>query len=212
VDPSLRSWRGLLLFLSAVFWFWYAWRTVALASVVLAPLLARGLDSSLARATPPESGAADRALSPKREVWLLAGWLLVCMSALSAMLPATAHEPSHDSAVDRQLDTLPPGSVVLNQYDVGGWLTWRHPELNQVIDGLITPYSPEYVDKYFHARNADPGWRQFVAEVHPRAALLLSTSRLTGALRAAGWTQTARTTDYVLLVPPGSRPSEAGDG
>jgi hypothetical protein len=100
------------------------------------------------------------------------------------------------------LDQLPPGSVVLNFYDVGGWLSWRHPDLNRSIDGTVRPYDPDYVRRYWTAISVDDGWRQFIREIKPRAALLLADSHLVDALKQSGWTVTARSNDYVLLMPP----------
>jgi hypothetical protein len=199
----LWSWRRLLLLLSSVFWLWFAWRTVVLASVVTAPLLVEGLEAALRRATPAE--AADRAdPSPRAEFAVLGGWALACAAALVALVPALYHPPPTDSAIDRRLDRLPPGSVVFNQFDVGGYLTWRHPDLHPVIDGLITPYSPAYVDEYFRARNLSPGWHRFFDATGAKAALLLDDSRLADVLEQEGWTATARFHDYVLLQRTGT--------
>jgi hypothetical protein len=209
-DRRLRSWRALLLFVTAVFWAWYAWRTLALASIVLSPLLARGLDAMLERSAPPGRESTETEVAPRTEVRVLTAWLAFCAIVLAALLPTTAREPSRTSAVDQALDTLPPGSVVLNYYDVGGWLAWRHPDLNRAIDGTVRPYDPSYVARYRDAMDVQPGWQAFIHDIDARAALLLDSSDIERALQKANWSVTARVDDYVLLLPPGAATAGAG--
>jgi hypothetical protein len=203
-DPSLRSWRGLLLLVSAVVWAWYAWRTLALASVVLSPLMARGLDAWLERSAPPEPEPGHHPPRGRTEAVILGGWVVVCLAVLAVALPSTAHQQSSSTAVDRQLDELPAGAVVLNYYDVGGWLAWRHPDLNRAIDGTVRPYAWSYTAQYQSAMDAAPGWKGFVRGIDAKAALVLDSSAIESALRGAGWTVSARSVDYVLLMPPSS--------
>jgi hypothetical protein len=200
-DRSLWSWRSALLLVSALFWTWYAWRTVALASIVLAPLFAQALDALLKRSASEEDPGPDP-LSTRREIGVLAAWTAACVVALAALAPLTVQTPTTNSAIDRSLDQMPAGSVVLNSYGIGGWLTWRHPDLNQAIDGLITPYRLSYVNAFFNARDVDPGWQEFVDGIGANVALLAHDAPLARALERTGWTIRARSTDYLLLQRP----------
>ena len=60
-------------------------------------------------------------------------------------------------ALDAALDRLPAGTGVFNAYELGGWLAWRHPDLEQYIDGLITPYSVAHVEGYGRVVAQAPG-------------------------------------------------------
>jgi hypothetical protein len=197
----LWSWRELLLFATAVFWSWYAWRTLALAGIVLSPLLARGLEAVLERSRPADEEPGPTGVSPRREIATVGSCAVVCAIGLALALPATAHGPDPNSSVDRQLDRLPAGSVVLNYYDVGGWLSWRHPDLNRAIDGTVRPYDPDYVKQYRDAMSVHKGWGQFLHDIDARAALLLADSDVARALERNGWSAMARADDYVLLEP-----------
>ena len=197
---ALWSWRRVLLLATSVFWLWYAWRTVALAGVVVAPLVTEALEGMLAgsdagRADDPEPSVAA-------ESAFVGGSALLCGLALLALVPVLYHPPPTDSAVDRALDRVPAGTVVFNNFDIGGYLVWRHPDLHQVIDGLITPYSPQYVAEDFRALDAEPGWQRFVDASGARVALLLRKARLTRLLEQDGWVPTASYQDYVVLRAP----------
>jgi hypothetical protein len=199
---ELWSWRRVLMLASSVFWLWYAWRTVALAGVVVAPLFTETLERVLARSDVPAPDAPVP--SAAAESVFVGAVAALCALALLVVVPVVYQPPPTDSAVDRALDRLPPGTVVFNEFDVGGYLVWRHPDLHPVIDGLITPYSPQYVADDFRALDAAPGWQRFVDASGARAALLLSRSRVTRLLEDDGWVTAARYNDYVVLRPAGA--------
>jgi hypothetical protein len=197
---DLWSWRRLLLLASSVFWLWYAWRTVAVAGVVVAPLVTEALERVLQHS---ESRSVESSRPSVRAESVFVGASAgVFALALLALVPATYHPPPTESPVDRALDRYPRGTVVFNQFDIGGYLTWRHPDLHPVIDGLITPYSPSYVADYFHSRAALPGWQRFFDASGARVALLLTRSRLTEELEGEGWVPAAHYNDYVVLQEP----------
>jgi hypothetical protein len=195
------SWRRFLLFASSAFWLWYALRTVSVAGLVAAPLLTEALQTALRRPV-PTGDEADR--GRRLELKVLGAWVAVCLVALAVALPHTARQQPTNSALDRQLDQLPAGTTVFNSYELGGWLVWRHPDLNQVIDGLVTPYPASYVASYMHAIEADPGWQRFVAQTGAKVAVLRRSSPLVAPLEREGWRPTAREVAFVLLRAPGS--------
>ena len=59
---------------------------------------------------------------------------------------------------------LPAGTPVFNAYELGGWITWRHPDLDQYVDGLITPYSLDHVEGYHRTQVLLPGWYAVVRD------------------------------------------------
>jgi hypothetical protein len=198
---ELLSWRRLALLLTSLFWIWYAWRTVALAGLVLSPLLAEAFDAWVRRHSPE----AERSWGPRPrlEAGLLAGWTLACAALLVAVVPRVVVLPRTDSAIDRRLDQLPAGSVVFNYFDIGGWITWRHPDLVPVIDGSITPYSPAYEDEYFRSIHLlDPGWHAFLDRTGAKVVVTLQGSTFVHALEREGWRPRAHYLDYVLLIAP----------
>jgi hypothetical protein len=202
---QIWSWRRLFLLLTSVFWLWYAWRTVAIASIATAPLLAEAVEAMLRRAPSGEPQSEYR-VPDRVEARFLTGWLAATCLTLVAAVPVLYNPPPIDSPIDESLDRLAPGAVVFNQFDIGGYLTWRHPALHPVIDGLITPYSVTYVHDYFESRSGTAGWHRFFSASGARAALLLKGTRLTRILQRRGWIATARFNDYVLLEAPKASP------
>jgi hypothetical protein len=200
LNRTLWSWRRTFLLVSCLFWLWYAWRTVALASLVVAPLLAEAIEIWLQRAA--RGDASSDAWSVRGERRVVAGSAVLCAVALTAVVPALATPPDAHSPVDRALDALPPGSVVFNRYEMGGWIAWRHPDLNQVIDGLVTPYATSYVDGYIRTMRVEPGWFRFVQATGAHVALLGQDDRLAQALHRKGWVSTATYQGYVVLEEP----------
>ena len=197
---ELWSWRRVLLLASSVFWLWYAWRTVALAGVVVAPLFTETLERVVASSDAGSPQPQEPSVSA--ESIFVGASAALCALALLVLVPILYQPPPTDSPVDRALDRVPAGSVVFNNFDIGGYLVWRHPDLHPVIDGLITPYTPQYVADDFHALDAAPGWRRFFDASGARVALLLQRSRLTRLLEDDGWRPTARYHDYVVLQAP----------
>ncbi|MFZ2013307.1 MAG: hypothetical protein WAV00_05745, partial [Nocardioides sp.] len=92
--------------------------------------------------------------------------------------------------------------TVLNTYGIGGWLRWRHPDLNPVIDGLATPYPASFTARYHAAVDADPGWRTFVRDAGAPAALLMDGTPLIPKLLSSGWHVEQSGDGYRLLLAP----------
>jgi hypothetical protein len=188
---------GVALLASVVFWAWYAERTMVLAGLLVAPLLAAGLQSLVARDPHVWAGPSRR----ERTVLTTAAIAVLALAAL--VVPRTADVPGGvPLALDARLDRLPAGSPVFNDYAVGGWLVWRHPALNQYIDGLITPYSTAHLGAYVRAQDLQPGWYEVVRDSRAHVALLKTGSPLTRALEHRGWTPSASDAGFVLLRRP----------
>jgi hypothetical protein len=107
------------------------------------------------------------------------------------------------TALDHTLDRLPPGTRIFNDYALGGWISWRHPDLEQYIDGLITPYSAAHAHDYVVAEDADRGWLRVIDASKARVALINQDSPLAHRLAGRGWTRQGADGGYVLLTAPG---------
>jgi hypothetical protein len=207
VTREHTTWPRLLVFLSAVFWTWYAGRTVAVAGLAIAPVFAATLDR-LVRIGKADALAHDVPRARSRSEMAGIGALAVtAMVVVGCLAPATSDRPGGvPIALDASLDRLPAGTRVFNAYELGGWVAWRHPDLEQYIDGLITPYSKGHVHDYAIAESASPGWYRVVRGSGARVALIPSNSPLASALVKQGWRQTARDARYLLLEAPAGTP------
>lgn len=171
------------------------------AGLVASPLLAGALEVLVSR----EGRSASRPREGiRREAGILGAWVALTMVVLTFVVPHTADRPDDvPVALDPVLDRLPAGTTVFNAYELGGWITWRHPGLEQYIDGLATPYSTEHADDFQRAESQAPGWYQVVADSRAPVALLESDSALAGGLEERGWTRQGTGGGYVLLARPG---------
>jgi hypothetical protein len=93
---------------------------------------------------------------------------------------------------------------VFNAYELGGWIAWRHPDLEQYIDGLITPYSEQHAEDFHRAEIQAPGWYRIVQDSHAPVALVATDSALAAGLEHQGWTRQGADAGYVLLRRPGA--------
>lgn len=196
------TWFTGALVLTALFWDWYAIRTIVLGALVTAPVLAGALESLV----PAGEGApAPGSSRPERRALVAAAGALLALAAV--VVPRSADRPGDvPTALDPQLDRLPPGTAVYNSYTLGGWITWRHPDLDQYIDGLITPYTPEHARRFYEAGMVAPGWYATVRDSGAPVALLDSDSTLAARLERRGWAVEGTDAGFVLL----SRPDPAG--
>lgn len=189
------SWERLaLLGLAIAFGLLYA-RTVAVGAAVAAPLTAEAL-SGVMRQSREE---VDR---PER---LVRVGVIIAGLALAAMLaPARAATLTYvPDALDPELQRLPTGTVICNEYPLGGWVIWRHPHLRPAIDPRTEIYSPEHVESRLTFMRAEPGWQSYVKRTKCTYAILDRTTAAPEALVSQlAWVEVASTEDFVLLRAP----------
>ncbi|WP_091761384.1 hypothetical protein [Pedococcus cremeus] len=185
-------WTRLALLASGVGWTLLYARTVALGAIIVAPLLAEALQSM----HPDERVTGTRA-----EHWTLVGGLGVALTVAALLVPRVASEPGMPNGLDPALSRIPPGSVVFDEYSLGGWLLWRHPQLRPVIDPRVEVYDTAYVRQHVRALAAMPGWQETLRRSGARYAVVPTDSALAAALSSQeGWTESDRSDGYSLLV------------
>jgi hypothetical protein len=167
-------------------------RTIAVGAVIAAPLLAHEIQMYRGR---PIVALTRQARST---------WAALMLSALVAAAPlsvAVAQSPLLvPDRLKPQLSLIPPGTVVLAEGDINGWLFWAEPQVRPVLDPRIEIYSPAHVRAFVSAMAAAPGWRQFVDKTGSRYALVLTGSPIATALvERAGWSQIGTDAGFVLL-------------
>jgi hypothetical protein len=197
------TWARVLLLGSAVFWVWYAERLVTVGAVVAVPLLAGALGALLARSRAEVPEVTTRGAG-RREVAGLAAIGTAYLVVLALVVPHTSSEPARvPLALDGDLDRVPAGTTVFNDYLMGAWIAWRHPDLHQYIDGLATPYSPEHYAEFHRAETASPGWYRVVQRSGAPVALVETDGPLGTGLRSRGWVTVGSDAGYSLLRRPG---------
>jgi len=180
-----------------------AWRNLAPAVLMLAPVVVGILARALGEPDPTTSPL------PLRRVVIAAG---AAGAVLSLGLVALLPQPVVDASVPRDLIARiadsPAPQRVLNTYDLSGPLLWfggHPPHVLVAIDGRADRYGAHYIGRYADTLAAVEGWQQMVDELTPTAALLRVDEALGGVLVAQrGWVEVAREGQYVLLHAPGA--------
>lgn len=172
------AWTEVLFVLLGCGWSVYSARTAPIAAIVMAPLLAGALQSVL----PP------RAPVRARERAVVLGGALAALAVVAVVLPARSVSPDPYPAVDQALAALPDRTVVLNEWTDGGYLMWRHPDLDVGMHGYLDTYTIEEIGSWRRLLAARPGWQDLLARTHARYAVLAPDTPLTAALTGElGW-------------------------
>lgn len=187
-------WTEVTLLMLAAAWILLATRTVALGALIVSPLLAAALQNALRR---------DAQDAPRAEFRALQGIAAVIACVTLFIVPTTASQARNvPSALSGDLNALPAGSVVYNDYKLGGWLRWRHPDLEPVVDGMTEAYSVQHLKDFGRVQAVAADWQDTFDHWQPAAAMVLDRSPVATALvDERGWTVVAKDGEYVLLVP-----------
>jgi hypothetical protein len=192
----------IAVWLLALGWTLAYTRTVAVGAAIAAPLFV-GVVSGALRGRVLAAESQARRISTD----IVAASVSTVLSLLLALVlvPASARTAvGMPSSLDGELDRLPVGTVVVNEYGFGGWLRYAHPDLVPVIDERTELYAEDYLEEYLGARAARVGWQQFLARTGATAALVPTASALGDALQyEAGWRAVASREGFVLLVARG---------
>lgn len=189
--PDVRPYDIALLALGGGFAV-YSGRTLPLAAVVLAAVVATELSALRTTPRPPVR-------RPELAVLAALAIAVVALAPTQSQLddPATDVRPFRD-----RLGALTPGSVVLTDRTTGAVLLWTEPTLDVPLHGYGDVYTDAELDRYDDLEALVPGWDATLAELSPTAALLPEDTPLAGGLRTLGWTVVQRDDDLVYLVPP----------
>jgi hypothetical protein len=195
------TWFKVAIAVSAVFWTWYAVRMVALAGVVMSPVLASALQAAITASSAPSKPDAP---SRRERLGLVSG-AAALLTAVALVVPHTAAAPGKvPLALDGTLDRLPVGTTVLNDYTLGGWLAWRHPDLNRWVDPLADAYPVPHLRDTATITFVEPGWQEVVDRSRATVALLEDGSPLARALQVIGWRPDGTDRGWILLEKPRS--------
>lgn len=167
-------WPQLLLLGVSIGWTLLAARTVTLGAIIVAPLTAAAIQTWLKRPAEPRA---------RSEIGLLLTFASICLMVLALVVPRTSEQPAGmPTDLNDELAALPADSVILNSYEVGGWLRWEHPQLHPVVDGLTEAYSTEHLLRYGQVTSVSSGWDQAISSWQPEYAVIGEGSPLATAL------------------------------
>jgi len=190
-----NPWTELLLVGLAAAFAFYSERTVPVAAAMLAPLLAGPLQDLVGPRT-----TADR-----REPLVVAGGALAALVVLAVAVPFTsADPPAQASWMDPTLSALPAGTKVLDDWDQGGYVMWRYPQLDLMMHGYGDTFTTDELRRNTTLIALGPGWEESLHASGARVALLRPWSSLAAVLAQQGWRTVHESDAFVLLRAPAS--------
>lgn len=186
-------WGRLCLILLAGAWLLYSNRTVPVGATMLVPLLA----VELRRLTP------SRSPSP-RELPVIFGGFVVSLGALALAVPHTSADAMYsDNDAHTSVAALPAGTSLLNDWGLGGYDMWRHPDLNIVMHGYGDMFTAEEIQRNYDIEGLESGWSDELTKLKVRDALLPGDSALAYTLvEVLGWEELVEDDGLVHLRAP----------
>ena len=109
-----------------------------------------------------------------------------------------------DQAEARQgIAALPQGTVVCNEYALGGWLILDHPNVRPAFDPRTELFTIDYIDTSIAFTRATPGWQRLPVITGCRYAIQPSNSARIGVLTTeANWQVLGSDRGYTMLAAP----------
>jgi hypothetical protein len=190
--------RQLLVWVAAVGLTLVMQRTVPVGAILAAFLAAENAEHLLLvrgrLATPPGVRRVEL-------LGLLAGALVGVVAAVPIAQVRAQQPTGLPTGLTSSLRSLPPGTRVLSDGDMSGWVMFVAPQAQPVFDIRVEVYSPSRIRGFIAATAARPGWTSYLRQSGTRAALLKQDSPLVSALGAQWhWRTVARDDGYVLMA------------
>jgi hypothetical protein len=132
----------------------------------------------------------------------------VTVAALAVAVPRTADRPPEDPPWAEVVDDLPAGTPVVNDWAKGGWMIWRWPDLNFVMNGYGDIFTDAELARNLQLDSTSSGWAEALQRSDARYALLQPESGLAYSLEREGWSVEHRSDDLVLLEAPADWPND----
>jgi hypothetical protein len=180
-----------------------AWRNLAPATLMLAPIVTGTLARALGEADPAPRGERPRLLGPSLA--------LAALGIVGSLVVASMQNPVVDPILPTQLiatiRSVPSPQRVLNTYNLAGPVLWfggPPPHVTVGIDGRSDRYGHDYTSLYQDGLiQARPGWETLFDQLHPTCALLWNRDALSSVLVAERhWVEVGRQGEFVLLRAP----------
>jgi hypothetical protein len=189
------NWTNIGLLLVATGWALLSARTVTLGAAMTAPLFAAAIQVLLGNPGPRMT---------RLEVAALAGGVVASLAAVTILLPGAVGTPANvPNGLNASLDRLPAHTVIFNDAVLGGWLLWRHPTLEPVIDGRAEAFPKAQFQGYIKTAQVYAGWEGFLKTSGSSYALVEEHSPLATALEERlRWRYLGRDDGYVLMAAP----------
>ena len=139
-------------------------RTAGVAAAIVAPLSAAAL-TRLSRLARPRVS--------RRERLVTVGFGVGALALAALLVPAAASKPGLGAnELDAEIAELPQGTVICNDWLDGGWLIWKHPNVQVTMDPRVELYPVEHIRGYLDFIAGRQGWQTYVSTHQCSAALV----------------------------------------
>ncbi|HEY8307817.1 MAG TPA: hypothetical protein VIG79_14200 [Lapillicoccus sp.] len=196
--PGRASWVSIGLVVLASAWTLLSVRTVTLGAAIATPLLAGAIDQALPQRALPSRGVL------RGEKLTLAATTTACLvivAIIAAALPSLRVPANVPATLNTALDAFPAHTVIWNDFSLGGWLDYGHPNVEVVADGRAEAFGATQLEKYGLVARTEPGWDEIIHAVGAHVALVAADSPLAAALQQRlGWRPVGEDNGYVLLT------------
>jgi hypothetical protein len=191
---SSFSWTEIGLVVLALGWALYTQRTVTVAAAMLVPFAAMATQDGLKVYYP----------RVRRETIAVVAGALACLAVLAVLVPRTADEPPPDPDwYATTLADLPAGTKIINDWGEGGYLMWRFPKLDFMMNGYGDLFTDAELQRNYTMDATLPGWDDDVERSGADYALLVPGSRLAYDLQhLEHWSVLERSDEIMLMHAP----------
>ncbi len=168
-------------------------RNVALAAVVLAPIVARHTAAWLEalRAARPRPQQRAPAVHPRLNLALVALVAFFALGRAGVMATPQVNRievaRAFPVAAVQTLESRHPQGRLFNDYNWGGYLLWAAPDYPVFIDGRTDLYGDTLIRQWARIMAAEPGWEALLDQWHVRVVLIRRDAPLAQRLPARGW-------------------------
>ncbi|MDU0312665.1 hypothetical protein RKE38_03135 [Phycicoccus sp. M110.8] len=172
-------------------------RTVPVGAVLAAFLVTEALEQTLVS----RGRLGARGVGTLELRTLAVGALVGVLAAVPLAEVRSQHPVGVPIGLTEALRRLPSGTRLLSDGDMSGWVLFVAPNVAPVYDLRVEAYTPARIEGFIGARDAQPGWADYLRSSGTRAALLEHDAPLVSALESRWHWRTVATDDgYVLMA------------
>lgn len=188
-----------LVALALVLLSWTAWRNMAPALLMLAPVAAQRLSIAYPR--------AQLRSEPRWSTPVGVGLATIGLVSGIGSITTRDHLPLERWPITLagQISSMPGSERVLSDYNVSGMvLHFGGPDAAVSVDGRADRYTPDYIEAHESMMDLRGNWQSLLEELDPSLALIEADSALARVLvNERAWMEVGSDAGFVLLEAPG---------
>ncbi len=187
------DWPMIMILGLGMAWGLHSVRSTIVAGVILTPLLANAIQHLVPTVAPAK----------RREVAAVVVMGVAAFAALGFVASQRSTESPVPNWVEDRLAAMPPETKVLNDWELGHYALWRHPDLQLVMHGYVDVFTVEELQRNLDIARLAPEWDKKVADLDVDYAFVQTDSQLAyGLTHLLDWKVVVGDDEFQLLLPP----------